>query len=131
MPFGPTTDPLNEPMTPITPTRVLDTRSGLGAHKAPMGPTSDLRFKVAGLDGIPANATGVLVNLTAIDSTANGYLYALGDKSTVPGESALNFMHSQITPVLLYLPIAHGYVDLYNPYGSVNLTADIEAYSTN
>ena len=131
VPFGPTTDPLNEPMTPITPTRVLDTRSGLGAHKAPMGPTSDLSFKVAGVDGIPANATGVLVNLTAVDSTANSYLTAWGDKSTQPYNSALNFMRGQITPVLLYLPIAHGYVDLYNRYGSVNLTADIEAYSTN
>jgi len=130
-PFGPTTDPANEPMTPITPVRVLDTRSGTGARKAPMGPTSDLSFKVAGVDGIPANATGVLVNLTAIDSTTNGYLVAWGDKSTQPANSALNFMHAQITPILVYLPIAHGYADLYNRDGSVNVTADIEAYSTN
>ncbi|WP_042404320.1 PKD domain-containing protein [Streptacidiphilus carbonis] len=131
LPFGPTTDPVNAPMTPVTPVRVLDTRSGVGAHKAPMGPTSDLSFKVAGVDGIPAGATGVLVNLTAIDSTANGYLTAWGDLTSQPGGSALNFMHGQITPSLVYLPIAHGYAALYNPFGSVNVIADIEAYSTN
>ncbi|MEZ0091195.1 PKD domain-containing protein [Streptacidiphilus sp. EB129] len=131
LPFGPTTDPVNEPMTPITPVRVLDTRSGVGARKAPMGPTNDLSFKVAGVDGIPAGATGVLVNLTAIGPTADGYLTAWGDLASQPFDSALNFMRGRITPVLVYLPIAHGYASLYNPFGSVDVTADIEAYSTN
>ena len=130
-PFGPATDPVNEPMTPITPVRVLDTRSGTGARKAPMGPTSDLNFKVAGVDGIPADATGVLVNVTAIDSTANGYLTVWGDTSFQPSDSALNFVRGQITPTLLYLPVTHGEAGLYNPYGTVNVTADVEGYSTN
>jgi hypothetical protein len=127
-PFSPATDPVNEPMTPITPVRVLDSRSGVGAPKGPIGA---VKFKVAGVDGIPAGVTGVLVNLTAIDSTANGYLTAWGDLTYQPATSALNFMRGQITPVLVYLPIAHGYAGLVNPWGSVNVTADIEAYSTN
>ncbi len=40
-------------------------------------------------------------------------------------------MRGQTTPVLTYLPISHGTVGLYNPHGSVNVVADIEAYSTN
>lgn len=129
LPFGPTTDPINKPMNPITPVRVLDTRSGVGAPKGPIG---SVKFKVAGLDGIPAGATGALVNLTAINSTANSYLTAWGDLTTFePFDSALNFMRGQITPVLVYLPIAHGYASLTNRWGSVNVAADIKAYSTN
>jgi hypothetical protein len=129
--FGPTTDPLNEPMTAITPVRALDTRSGIGARKAPMGPSSDLSFKVAGVDGIPAGATGVLVNVTAIGSTVNGYLSAWGDESPQPLGPELNFMRSQTTSTLLYLPITHGHAELFNVHGSVNVTADIEGYSAN
>ncbi|WP_206305476.1 hypothetical protein [Actinacidiphila soli] len=132
VPFGPVGTPVNKPMNPITPVRVLDTRSGTGARKGPIPATGNLHFKVAGVAGIPANATGVLLNLTAVGSTANGYLTAWGDRSPYqPPAPALNFMRGQTTPVLTYLPISHGTVGLYNPHGSVNVVADIEAYSTN
>jgi PKD repeat protein len=120
---------VNKPMNAVTPARVLDTRSGVGGRKAPVGPTSDLRFKVAGVAGIPAGATGVMVNLTAVAPTSNGYLVAWGDLTGQATASALNFMRGQITPVLVYLPIAHGYATVYNPYGSVDVVADVEAYS--
>ncbi|WP_037608058.1 PKD domain-containing protein [Streptacidiphilus rugosus] len=120
----------NKPMFPVTPARVLDTRSGLGAPKSAAGP-GNLRFKVAGVAGIPAGATGVLVNVTAVDSSANGFLAIGGDLTYMPSASALNYMRGQITPVLVYLPIAHGYAQLYHPYGYLNVVADVEAYSTN
>ena len=132
LPFGPTRGWVNKPMTPITPVRVLDTRSGTGARKGPIPATGHLHFKVAGVAGIPADATGVLLNLTAVGSTANGSLTVWGDRSPYqPAMPALNFMRGQTTPVLVYLLVSHGSVGLYNPYGSVNVVADVEAYSTN
>lgn len=131
LPFGPDIDPVNKPMTTISPARVLDTRYGIGARKGPITATTSLRFKVAGLTGIPADATSVMLNLTAVTPTANGYLSACGDATFLTSSPAISFMRGQVTPVLTYLPISHGYVSLYNPYGSVNVVADVEGYSTN
>lgn len=131
LPFGPSTVPINKPMNAINPARVLDTRSGVGARKGPLTATGKIQFKAAGVAGIPAGATGVLVNLTAVNSTTGGYLTVWGDLSDQPSASALNFMRGQVTPLLTYLPISHGYVGLYNPYGSVDVIADVQGYSMN
>jgi hypothetical protein len=121
---------VNHPFTTTTPARVLDTRSGLGASKKPIAATGGIRFKAAGVAGIPAGATGVLLNVTAVGPTANGSLTVWGDRSYQPSVPALSFMRGQTTSVLVYLPLSHGYVGLYNPYGSVNVVAEVEAYST-
>jgi len=51
---------------PLPPTRVLDTRSGLGGPK--LGDNSSMAVQVAGVGGVPASgAVAVALNLTATD----------------------------------------------------------------
>ena len=123
---------VNRPVTTISPVRVLDTRNATGAPKKRLGPSGTLSFKVAGLGTIPATATAVVLNLTAVNPSANGFLTAWGDASAQPSTSAVNFMHgAPATPVLLYLLVNHGHVNLFNPYGTLDVVADVEGYTTN
>jgi hypothetical protein len=74
-----------------SPQRVVDTR--LGAGPIPSG--SSACFPVAGQAGIPAAATGVAVNVTAVGYTANGWLTTYPSGQVVPATSTLNFDTSE------------------------------------
>lgn len=125
-PFGPQAQPVNKPLHPITPVRVLDTRSGIGGPKGAITSRGGVQVKVAGAAGIPSNATGVLVNLTAVGASANGYLSAYDtDVST------LNFMAGRTTAVLAYAPLTNGRLVIQNASDTVNAVADVEGYYTN
>ncbi|WP_433920597.1 hypothetical protein OIE50_48985 [Streptomyces canus] len=61
--------PIGSPFVPAAPTRFLDTRNGTGAPAKPLGANSTLTAKVAGVGGVPDDATAVLVNLTGVGPT--------------------------------------------------------------
>ena len=60
--------------TAITPVRVLDTRSGVGAPAAPLGANKVLAVPIAGANGVPANASAVVLNVTVVDGSTQSYL---------------------------------------------------------
>jgi hypothetical protein len=71
---------------PVTPVRVADTRTGHGV--VPAGGV--LQVPAAGVAGVPANATGVVVNLTAVAAAQAGYLSAYPCGAATPTASNLN-----------------------------------------
>jgi hypothetical protein len=72
----------------LTPTRVLDTRSGTGGLSGPFTNHAARTFTVG---GVPAGAIAVTGNLTVTGQTSSGYL-AIGPVATNnPGSSTLNF----------------------------------------
>jgi subtilase family serine protease len=74
----------------LTPTRILDTRDGTGLSGA-FGSHSARTFQVAGVGGVPANATAVTGNLTVTAQTSVGYLYIGPNATNNPTSSTLNF----------------------------------------
>ena len=76
---------------PVTATRVVDTRSGLGASQAPLADGSTLTLPVAGTSLVPANAAAVAVNLTATREAAGGFLVAYAGGSTATVSTALSY----------------------------------------
>lgn len=56
--------------------RVLDTRNGTGESggAAQIGAGNKLSVTVTGADGVPSDATSVVVNVVALNTTASGYL---------------------------------------------------------
>ncbi|WP_042403425.1 hypothetical protein [Streptacidiphilus carbonis] len=121
-------NPIGSFYIPVTPTRLLDTRSGLGTTKQRLGANSTLRIKVTDTHGIPANATAVIVNLTGTGPTSATYLTAYGSGST-PSASNINLVPGQTRPVLATVPIgADGCITVYNAVGSVDVIADLEGY---
>ena len=75
--------------TPVTPTRILDSRVGTGGFTTPWGPASGRVVGVAGSGGVPAMTdpnppTAVVANLTVTDTTAPGALIAWPDTAARP-----------------------------------------------
>ncbi|MFF2143081.1 hypothetical protein [Kitasatospora sp. NPDC058190] len=116
---------------PAAPTRVLDTRKGIGAPQAQPGPGSTTRVKVTGLNGVPDNIAAVVINLTGTNADQDGHITAFKSGDPVPGTSNLNYAASQDTAAMTIVPVsADGYIDLYNPHGNVDLVADVQGYYT-
>jgi hypothetical protein len=110
------------------PTRLLDTRSAQGPAKA--GTTTLL---VAGIAGLPSTGvTSVVLNVTVVDTTGNGYLTASADGSPRPSTSNLDWLgKGALVSNLVTVPVgADGKVDLYTS-SSADVIADIQGFSTN
>jgi hypothetical protein len=118
---------------PITPTRFLDTRSGIGGTTGPVKAGGTVKLKVAGVDGIPsANVTGVAINLTATEESSSGAIVAYPDGTTLPGTSNLNYAASTDIANLAIVPVgADGEIDLRNlGSGTTQLLGDVSGYFT-
>ncbi|MBR7839464.1 right-handed parallel beta-helix repeat-containing protein [Actinospica durhamensis] len=78
---------------PVTPTRILDTRKGLGTggKVAAIGAGKTLALTVGGVGSVPAGVTAVAVNITATDATAGGHINAYPAGAAVPASSNLDF----------------------------------------
>jgi PKD domain len=98
--------------TAYPPTRVLDTRKGIGAPAAPIAPKGTLKLQV-GNPPIPESygITAVVLNVTATQSAANGFLTVYGDEDSggtpvaLPPTSNLNYRTGQTVPNLAIVPI--------------------------
>jgi len=122
------------------PARILDTRAGLGAAKAPVAADGTLKLQVTGAGSsgntIPTGITAVALNVTVVSPTANGVLTVWGDEAqngasvSRPGTSNLNFQAKQNVPNLVIVPVgANGVVDFYNgSKGGTQVLADVAGY---
>ncbi len=119
---------------PLPPDRILDTRygNGTGGVIAPIGQQQTLVLQVAGRGGVPLNgASAVVMNVTAADPTASGFLTVYPDGNSLPVVSNLNLVQGQpAVPNLVTVKLGSGKVDIYNSYGSVDVIADVVGYYT-
>ncbi|WP_405789950.1 hypothetical protein OG753_23155 [Streptomyces sp. NBC_00029] len=119
--------------TPVAPTRLLDTRTGLGGPQGAVQPSGTARVKVGGNAGIPAGVTAVVLNVTATDTLASGFVTAFPEDGVRPKTSNVNWDYGQTIPNQVIVPVGkNGYVDLYNGSwgGSAHLIADVTGYFT-
>ena len=116
--------------TGLTPVRWFDTRAGAGG--VPIGPVrtgKPLSLKVAGVDGVPADATAVALNVTAVGASTPGYLTVWPDGPAQPTTSSLNMNNSGAVANFDIVPIgADGKIDFATTSATVNLLADITGY---
>jgi hypothetical protein len=118
----------------VTPVRVLDTRIGKGAPKAPILAGGTVNLSVLGAAGVPATGvSAVVLNVTITGATKPGYLTVYPAGSTRPDVSSINFVArtdraNLVTAPLGTLGAGAGKVAIYNPIGSVQVIADIVGY---
>ena len=74
----------------VVPTRVMDSRLGVGGPRTRFAPGESRTVKVRGVAGVPSNAESVVVNITSVGSTRNGYITAYPDRTSTPNASSLN-----------------------------------------
>ena len=116
-------------VTTITPERFVDSRGGLGTEARPFGENESRSVQIAGRGSVPANATAVIANVTATNTTAWGYLSAWPAGSAQPSASNLNFLAGQTVPNLVMMKLgAGGAISIANGPGSANVLVDVMGY---
>ena len=114
--------------TGVGPTRVLDTRSGLGGAGGRVAGGGTLTLTVP-TSVVPASATAVLMNVTVVHPSGGGYLTVYPDGGSRPTTSVLDFPANDTVPNLVVVPITNGKVDFYlGSAGSADLVADVAGY---
>lgn len=118
-----------QPFTAISPVRVLDTRLGLGADSAPVGPGETITLDLSAVDDLPSGIQGVIINVTTTQSTEPSFITVWASSSDRPSTSNLNTEPGQNTPNLVIVRVSQDLsIDLYNAAGTVHLIADVTGY---
>jgi hypothetical protein len=113
----------------IAPFRAMDTRNGTGGHTGALGPGGSFDLAVRGVGGVPTSADSVVLNVTAVQPTANGYLTVWPSGQTRPTTSSLNFPAGATVPNLVIAKIGtNGKVGIYNANGGTHVVVDVAGY---
>jgi hypothetical protein len=110
--------------TPISPVRVLDTRR----TGQTLGAGVSLGQDLAGVDGIAANASAVVTNVTATDTSAASF-FTVYPGGARPLASDLNWGRGQTVANLTVMSLSGtGTIDVYNRAGDADLVIDAFGY---
>ncbi|MEW1953880.1 hypothetical protein [Terrabacter sp. NPDC080008] len=113
----------------LRPSRLLDTRAGLGAPARRVTGPAVVRLTVAGRGGVPTGASAAVLNLTAVAPSRAGYLAVTPVDSGSASTSALNFAAGRsVSNVVVARLSPTGTVDIRVSAGaSVDVVADVFA----
>ena len=137
---------VNTVYTPVSPTRICDTRpygsgaqvqtqcnSGATSTNGPLSSGQTLNINVQGTFGtvtVPSTATAVVLNVTVTGTTqAGGFLTVYPTGATQPNTSVINFGPNDTIANLVQVGVGqNGQVSIYNFNGSTNVIVDLEGY---
>ena len=128
-----TPDQSGDTYHPLTPARLLDTRSrnGLSGKLTASVPRT---FQVTGRGGVPAGATAVTGNLTVVNSTNSWAVYIGPSPIAKPCGSTINFAKKQIRANSLTVALSSkgtlSATFLSNGHNTTDLVFDVTGYYT-
>ncbi|NMM23587.1 MAG: hypothetical protein HHJ11_08835, partial [Phycicoccus sp.] len=129
--LGQGTATITEPakLVSLSPSRVLDTRTGVGALKGLVGGGKSVDLVVAGRGGVPSSGVAaVVLNVTATSTTGAGFVTVYPTGTTRPTASSLNYVKAQTIANQVIAKVgAGGKVSLYTSAGA-QLIADVAGY---
>jgi hypothetical protein len=110
--------------------RILDTRSSVGG--VTIGPNTSIDVQVTGQGLVPAaGVAAVVLNVTATNATASGYLTVFPTGAARPTASNLNFLAGQTVPNRVVVKLGTlGKVTIYNLMGNTDAVADVGGWFT-
>lgn len=118
---------------PVSPVRLLDTRTGLGAVQGRPAAGETIDLQVTGVGGVPSSGvTAVTLNVTVTDTRQNGYVQVLPMGSGTQGSSSnLNVTGPMQTAAnFVTVPVgAGGMVSIFDVAGG-HLIADVQGFFT-
>ncbi len=109
---------------PIGPSRLVDTRNGLGATTLRMGQPQ--KITVTGLAGVPADAVAITGNLTVTGATKGGFVSLTPGRVTKPVTSTINFPAGDTRANAITMPLGtDGSVWAVYRAGSTSATVNV------
>ncbi len=119
-------NPRGGDVTAITPQRAADTRGGYGLNA-----DETTHVELRGRAGVPNNATAVILNVTAINTTVTGYLTVYPRGAAKPKSSNVNFNAGQTVPNMVMVSLGDGgSISLLNGPGDADFFVDVLGYVT-
>ncbi|SCL22233.1 hypothetical protein GA0070616_2498 [Micromonospora nigra] len=114
----------------LTPKRLMDTRSGLGAPKAKLNGGKKVDLQVTGRGGVPSSGVGaVVLNVTVVNPTSGSFLTVWPAGRGRPNASSVNFPKSWLGSNNVTVQIgAGGKVSVYNHTGSTDVVVDVVGF---
>ena len=111
-------------LTPLSPTRLVDTRIGLSGTR--LRAQGTLRLNVRSLAALGASTNAVVLNVTAVNPSGAGILTVYPcDRPAVPETSNVNYATGQNVPNSVYVPMASdGSICIYS-IATTDLLVDI------
>lgn len=119
---------------PLSPVRVMETRPSegvIGPQAGPVGPGGTVDLVVAGVNGVPAGATAVVLNVTVVQPTSSTdvRVYPTPGDASFPTVSNLNAAAGVTVANLVTVKVGvNGAVRLRNEKGDTHLLADLSGY---
>jgi hypothetical protein len=121
---------------PLVPARLLETRSGAGLSTVDglfrgggrVGARSVTELTVAGRGGVPADASAVMLNVTAISPLARGFITVYPCGSAVPNASNLNFVPGQVVPNSVLSKVGRGGKVCLFSLAQTDVAVDVNGY---
>jgi hypothetical protein len=115
---------------PVAPSRLLDTRVGLGSLVSMLLPTGTLDLQVTGRGGVPATGvTAVAVNVAVTQPLSGGWLTAWPSGDPLPLASNLNFATGQTVANLVVVKVGpDGKINFFNGGGGLHIVADVAGW---
>ena len=108
--------------TAMAPVRVLDTRGTGGT----LGPGASVNLTIG---AVPANATAVVLNITAVNESAPGNFVVYPTGYPIPLASNLNWAAHETVPNLVVVGLGlGGQVTIANGNGTADAVVDLEGY---
>jgi L,D-peptidoglycan transpeptidase YkuD (ErfK/YbiS/YcfS/YnhG family) len=109
-----------------TPTRILDTRSGIG-RRGQLGPESTY---ILGVQGLPTGAKALVATLTGVNATTETNLRVdRADLGDTPATSSLNLPKDEPRANLVVSPLStDGQVLIYNSAGATDVLVDVSGW---
>lgn len=120
-------EPSNATYVPLTPSRLLDTRT----NGAKLGAGASLDLGVTGVGGVPTSGvSAVVLNVTATNlSGPASFLTVFPAGSPRPLASTLNMTQGATVPNLTVARVgAGGRVSIYNNLGTVDVVVDVQGW---
>lgn len=126
----PVTEPLGTPkgatLQPLSPARIVDTRSNTGATTL-IGSLSK-RIQITGIGGVPAGAQAISANFTVTGASGGGYLTVWNCSADRPVVSTLNFAATETVPNGASVPLdASGGLCVFSS-ASADLVVDVNGF---
>ncbi|MGD9793348.1 MAG: trypsin-like serine protease [Acidimicrobiia bacterium] len=109
------------------PLRIADTRTSTPV-KGPIAAGATLQLTVAGFNGVPANASAVVLNVTAADTASSGHVTAYPCGTAVPNASSINYPAKANVPNLVVVPVGTGGAVCFTSYADTQLVVDLDGW---
>ena len=110
-----------------SPHRLLDTRVGLGGTQGPVSPGQVVRLDIPAARA--AGATSVVINLTATEASAPGWVRAFPCDSPQPTTSSLNYVRNENIANAAVIRLGDGGI-CFSTYSTVQLVVDLSGWFT-